>query len=86
MKLKPFLALLTLLSLLLILAAAAQAVVVGRFTLAEGQVDLLKKGKIPAAAARVNDGVEPGDVIRTKSKARGSGEVPGRFRRHPDTG
>ncbi len=70
MRPRPFLALLTLLPLLLILAAAAQAAVVGRFTLVEGQVDLLKQGKIPAVAARVNDGVEPGDVIRTKSKAR----------------
>ncbi len=49
---------------------AVQAAVVGRFTVAEGQVDLLKQGKIPARAAKVNDGVEPGDVIRTKSKAK----------------
>jgi len=44
--------------------------VVGRFTVVEGQVDLLKQGKVPALPARVNDGVEPGDVIRTKSTGR----------------
>lgn len=59
---------LTLLSLAI--AAGAQAAVVGRFTQVEGQVDLLKQGKTPAAPARVNDGVESGDVIRTKSKAK----------------
>ena len=54
----------------LLLAAGAQAAVVGRFTAVEGQVDLLKQGKVPALPARVGDGVEPGDVIRTKSTAR----------------
>ena len=54
----------------LAIAAGAQAAVVGRFTQVDGQVDLLKQGKTPAAPARVNDGVESGDVIRTKSKAK----------------
>ena len=54
----------------LLISAAAHAAAVGRFTLVEGQVDLLKQGKVPAAAAKLNDGVEPGDVIRTKSKAK----------------
>jgi hypothetical protein len=54
----------------LMIAAGAQAAVVGRFTAVEGQVEILKQGKIPATAARVNDGVEPGDVIRTKTKAK----------------
>jgi len=52
------------------MVTGAQAAVVGRFTAVDGQVDLLKQGKLPAAPARVNDGVEPGDVIRTKSKGK----------------
>ena len=61
--------------LILTLAALAvpltsHAAVVGRFTQVTGQVDLLKGGKIPALAAKFQDGVEPGDVIRTKTKAK----------------
>ena len=61
--------------IILILAAlaiplTAHAAVVGRFTLIKGQVDLLKGGKIPGIPAKVQDGVEPGDVIRTKSGAK----------------
>ena len=48
----------------------AHAAVVGRFTLIKGQVDMLKGGKLPAISAQVQDGVEPGDVIRTKSGAK----------------
>jgi hypothetical protein len=48
----------------------AHASVVGRFTLVKGQVDVLKGGKIPAVPAKVQDGVETGDVIRTKSGAK----------------
>jgi len=59
---------LVLLSLLMV--SGAQAAVVGRFTAVEGQVDILKQGKLPAVSAAVNDGVEPGDMIRTKSKAK----------------
>jgi len=54
----------------LALPLAAQAAAVGRFLRVEGQVDLLKGGKLPAAAARLTDPVEPKDVIRTKSKSR----------------
>jgi hypothetical protein len=49
---------------------AAHATVVGRFTLVRGQVDLLKQGKLPAIPAKLQDGVSPGDIIRTKSKAK----------------
>lgn len=63
-------AILALLCFSLTMVAGAQAAVVGRFTAVEGQVDILKQGKIPATPARLNDGVEPGDVIRTKSKAK----------------
>jgi len=45
----------------------AHAAVVGRFTQVTGPVDLLKQGKLPAVAAKVADGVEQGDIIRTKS-------------------
>jgi hypothetical protein len=52
------------------LASAAHAVVVGRFTQVRGQVDLLRGGKIPGLPVKVRDSVEPGDVIRTKAKAK----------------
>ena len=64
-----------LLVIILILAAlaiplTAHAAAVGRFTLIKGQVDVLKGGKVPAIPAKVQDGVETGDVIRTKSGAK----------------
>lgn len=62
--------LVALLLMTLLITVTAQAAAVGRFTLVEGQVELLKQGKIPAGAAKAGDGVEPGDVIRTKSKAK----------------
>ena len=52
--------------LALILPSGLHAAAVGRFTLIKGQVDLLKGGKPPGIPAQVQDGVEPGDVIRTK--------------------
>jgi len=61
---------LTLIFFVSLFALAAHAAVVGRFTQVIGQVDLLKQGKLPALAAKVQDGVEPADVIRTKSKAK----------------
>jgi hypothetical protein len=57
-------------SLLLALPSASLAEVVGKLTRVEGRVELLKGGKLPAAAAKVQDGVEPGDVLRTKSLSR----------------
>jgi ferric-dicitrate binding protein FerR (iron transport regulator) len=61
--------------IMLILAAlatplASHASVVGHFTLIKGQVDVLKGGKVPGIGAKVQDGVETGDVIRTKSGAK----------------
>ncbi len=58
------------LSLLLALPSAALAEVVGHLTQVEGRVELLKGGKLPAVAAKAQDGVEPGDVLRTKSLSR----------------
>jgi hypothetical protein len=49
------------------LPAWAPAAVVGNITQAEGRVDILKGGKLPATPAKLQDGVEPGDVLRTKS-------------------
>jgi hypothetical protein len=64
------LALIMLVVVVLAVPLTAGAAVVGRFTLVTGQVDLLKGGKIPAIAAKVQDGVEAGDIIRTKTKAK----------------
>jgi hypothetical protein len=59
--------LIVILLLALILPATLHAAVVGRFTEVRGQVDLLKGGKIPGLPVKLRDGVEPGDVIRTKA-------------------
>jgi hypothetical protein len=53
--------------LILGLPQGAAAEAVGHFTQVEGRVDLLKGGKLPATAVKVGDGVEQGDVLRTKS-------------------
>jgi uncharacterized membrane protein YgcG len=45
----------------------AQADAVGRLTLVEGRVDLLRGGQLPATPVKVDDGVQTGDVLRTKS-------------------
>ncbi|RJR34723.1 MAG: hypothetical protein C4567_15385 [Deltaproteobacteria bacterium] len=55
---------------LLVLPVCPRAEVVGRFSMVEGPVDLLKQGKVPASPAKVEDAVEPGDVVRTKSQGR----------------
>ncbi len=47
--------------------ASAQADVVGRLTQVEGRVDILRGGQLPATPVKVDDGVQTGDVIRTKS-------------------
>ena len=67
-KIRLFVIILTLTAL--VLPLTAYAAVVGRFSLIIGQVDLLKQGKIPAVAAKLQDGVEAGDIIRTKTKAK----------------
>jgi hypothetical protein len=54
----------------LALPVCPRAEVVGHLLQVEGPVDLLKQGKVPALAPKVQDGLEPGDVIRTKTKGR----------------
>ncbi len=49
------------------LVAVAPGEVVGRLTAVEGRVDLLKGGQLPANPAKLEDPVELGDVLRTKS-------------------
>ncbi len=46
---------------------AAQADMAGRLTMVEGRVDLLRGGQLPATPVKVDDGVQTGDVLRTKS-------------------
>jgi len=67
-KIRLLVIILTLATLVVPLTAHASAV--GRFSLVSGQVELLKQGKIPAIPAKPQDGVEIGDVVRTKSKAK----------------
>lgn len=43
---------------------------VGHFTQVEGRVEILKGGQLPATPVKVQDPVEKGDVIRTKSLSR----------------
>ncbi|MHB9074164.1 MAG: FecR family protein [Desulfobaccales bacterium] len=57
-------------AVMLTYATVAGAAAVGRFTLAEGRVDLLKDGNLPAVVVKVDDAVGSGDVIRTKSLSR----------------
>ena len=49
---------------------AALAAPVGNFLQVEGNVDLLKGGKVPAVPAKVQGAVDVGDVVRTKSDSR----------------
>ena len=60
----------TITALSLALPWAAQAAAVGTFTLVEGRVDLMKKGQAPATPVKVQDTVEPGDVVRTKPESK----------------
>lgn len=49
---------------------AQAADVVGRLTQVEGRVDILRSGKLPAIPVKLNDGVQVGDIIRTKSTSK----------------
>ena len=67
MKSKILFGILLWLALSLFLSSGATAAVVGRISQLEGKVDCLKQGKLPATPAKLNDEVEPGDILRTKS-------------------
>lgn len=67
MRTKKFSGILLLMALGLLLPSGAPAAVVGHITQVEGRVDLLKKGQLPATPVKLQDGVEKGDLIRTKS-------------------
>jgi hypothetical protein len=54
----------------LMLPAWVSAAVVGHITQIEGRVDLLRAGKLPAIAVALQDKVESGDVLRTKSQSK----------------
>ncbi len=56
-------------ALVLTIPTGIQAAV-GHFTEVEGRVDLLRGGKPPTIEVKVQDGVEKGDVVRTKSLSR----------------
>ena len=51
-------------------ALTVQAAPVGNFLQVEGTVDLLRGGKVPAVPAKVQEAVEVGDLVRTKSDSR----------------
>ncbi len=63
-------ALVMLIVMAVLLPMTLHAAIVGRFTQVRGEVDLLKGGKIPGLPVKLRDGVETGDVIRTKARAR----------------
>jgi hypothetical protein len=58
------------LALVVLVPVAALAAAVGHFTQVEGNVDLLKGGKLPGVPVKAQDGVEQGDVIRTKANSK----------------
>jgi hypothetical protein len=70
MKLKIRQVIIVLTMITLAVPLAAQATVVGHFTLVRGRVDLLKQGKLPAVPAKLRGEVSPGDIIRTKSRSK----------------
>ncbi len=51
-------------------APAVQAAPVGNFLQVEGTVDLLRGGNLPAVPVKVQDGVDVGDLVRTKAESR----------------
>jgi hypothetical protein len=62
--------LLSLLLLLAFLASPTLAAPVGNFIQVEGKVEVLRQGKPPAVPAKIRDGVDKGDQVRTKSQSR----------------
>jgi len=48
----------------------AQADVVGHLTQVVGRVDVMRSGQLPAIPAKLGDGMQPKDVLRTKSASK----------------
>lgn len=65
-----FLAIAVIISVSFMFLPSSAGAAVGRFTLVEGTVDLLKGGNLPAIPAKINLSVEEKDIIRTKSASR----------------
>jgi hypothetical protein len=55
--------------LLLMTGAAYAGENIATFKTVQGAVDVLKKGALPASAAKVGDSLSTGDIVRTKSGA-----------------
>jgi hypothetical protein len=53
-----------------VLAGPVSAATVGAFIQVEGTVEVLHQGKPPAVPVKVRDGVNQGDLVRTKSQSR----------------
>lgn len=70
MTTKRFICILLLLVLGLLFSPKASAAIVGHITQIEGNVDLLKKGQLPAIPLKLQDRLEMGDLVRTKSLSR----------------
>jgi hypothetical protein len=47
---------------------AAQAAVVGHFTEVVGRVDLMRGGQLPTIEVKLQDPVETGDIVRSKTE------------------
>ena len=60
----------TLFFFLFVWVSLAWAAAVGTFIQVEGSVEVLRQGKPPAVAAKIRDGVDQGDQVRTKSQSR----------------
>lgn len=56
--------------LLFLVTLPAYAVPVGLFVQVEGEVEVLRQGKPPALPAKIKEGVEKGDLVRTKTGGR----------------
>jgi hypothetical protein len=70
MRQKIRLTVMVLIVMVLAFPLAARAAVVGHFTRVTGNVDLLKGGRLPAQRVKTQEGVEPGDIIRTKARSK----------------
>lgn len=67
---RPSLHALALISFLFLMSICSTAFAsVGRFSVVEGRVDVLRPGESRATEVKLNDSVSPGDIVRTKSSS-----------------